>query len=130
MFDYALSVKQDGFGPLPPLEESYPTMTVVQGDPQQSGRVDLASEENGIFAGVWECTAGSFDIVYSFNELATILAGHIIVTDADGARHEFKAGDSFLAVQGERVNWEIVEDMRKSYFLWIDPDNAVPAVRA
>lgn len=129
MHAYPLSVTQDGLEQLPPLEESYLSMTVVRGDPKQSGRVDLEAGASGIYSGVWECTEGSFDVIYPFHEIATILSGHLIVTDSEGTRHDFRAGDSFLAVQGEQVNWDVVEDVRKSYFLWIDPANPVPPVR-
>lgn len=110
---------------LPPLTESYPTMEILAGDPRQSGRADVVADDGNVYAGVWECTKGSFRIEYPFTELATILAGQIVVTHENGERHELGVGDSFLVHQGETVTWEVVEDMRKSYFLFVQA--AVPA---
>ena len=115
----------EGLEPLPPLVESYPKMEILAGDPRQSGRLDVASDDGTVYAGVWECTKGSFRIEYPFTELATILAGRIVVTHETGERHELSAGDSFLVHQGETVTWDVVEDMRKSYFLIVA--SAVPA---
>lgn len=44
------------------------------------------------------------------------------MTDSDGVRHELTAGDSFLVRQGGTVTWEILEDMRKSYFLFAEAE--------
>ena len=125
MHVYRSAAQEQGMEALPPLSESYPTMEILSGDPRQSGRIDVSGEDDALFAGVWECTKGSFRFTYTFTELATILAGRIAVTDAEGARHELAVGDSFLVEQGETVTWEILEDMRKSYFLFAEA--GVPA---
>lgn len=124
---YRPLAEEQGLEPLPPLTESYPTMEILAGDPRQSGRLDVAGEDGSLYAGVWECTRGSFRVTYPFTELATILAGHIVVTDDTGGRHELRVGDSWLVRQGETVTWEIVEDMRKSYFLFIEAEVPAPA---
>jgi uncharacterized protein len=120
MHVYRPAAPEEGLEPLPPLPESYPTIEILSGNPQQRGRLDVSDQEGALFAGVWECTRGSFRYQYTFTELATILTGRIAVTDSDGARHELVAGDSFLVRQGETVTWEILEDMRKSYFLFAE----------
>jgi uncharacterized cupin superfamily protein len=125
MHVYQLAAQEQGIEALPPLSESYPTMEILSGDPRQSGRLDVSGEDGALYAGVWECTRGSFRFTYTFTELATILTGRIAVTDAQGTRHELGVGDSFLVRQGETVTWEILEDMRKSYFLFAEAE--VPA---
>jgi uncharacterized cupin superfamily protein len=125
MYVYCQAAHEQGLDQLPPLTESYPTMEILSGDPRQSGRVDVSDQDGALSGGVWECTRGSFRFTYTFTELATLLEGRIAVTDADGVRHELAAGDSFLVRQGETVTWEILEDMRKTYFLFAEAD--VPA---
>lgn len=120
MYVYRPAAPEQGLEPLPPLSESYPTIEILSGDPRQSGRVDVSDQEGALFAGVWECTQGSFRYEYTFTELATILKGSIAVTDSGGVRHELGVGDSFLVRQGETVTWEVLEDMRKSYFLFAE----------
>jgi uncharacterized cupin superfamily protein len=59
--------------------------------------------------------------------MSTILDGRIIVTDESGTSVTLAQGDSFFVGQGETVEWEIIEDMRKSHFTFFDLSVAVPA---
>ena len=52
MLDFSQRKSQTGLEPWPSLTES--GATIVDGDPQQSGRVDYGSMETPIISGVWE----------------------------------------------------------------------------
>ena len=128
MYSYKLNRRLELLDELPPLTESYPTMTVLEGNPVQSGRIDYLKCSDTVMAGEWCCTRGRFRLSYPFAEMATILDGRIIVTDEIGISVALERGDSFFVGQGETVEWEIIEDMRKSHFTFID--EAVPVVTA
>ncbi len=128
MQTYKLNRKLELLDKLPPLTESYPTITVLEGNPVQSGRFDYSKCSDTVIAGEWCCTRGRFRLLYPFAEMATILDGRIIVTDESGISITLERGDSFFVGQGETAEWEIIEDMRKSYFLFID--ESAPVIMA
>lgn len=108
------------------LETSFPGLEVLDGNPKQSGREDFASPDGRFSAGVWECTKGRFRITYPMDEIATLLKGRLVITDESGA-NPLGPGDSFFVAAGETLTWEIVETVRKSYFLYTRPAKAAKA---
>ncbi len=118
MLDYAQNSPQDaGIEPWHPLTEI--GAEILDGNPQQSGRVDYGSLETPLIAGVWECTKGSFKATYPWNELATILEGSITITFPDGSEHNFGPGDTHFAQKGDTVTWRINSaKVRKSFFIY------------
>ncbi len=117
MLDFSQSKSQSGIEPWPPLAEI--GANVLEGDPQQSGRVDFGSMETPIISGVWECTQGKFQISYPWNEMATILEGSVTITDASGNAVTYNPGDSHFAVKGEQVTWNITSPkVRKCFFIY------------
>ena len=117
MLDYAQDISQSGFEPWCSLDNL--GAEIVSGNPQQRERLDYGSPETALMAGVWECTQGSFTLTYSFNELATILAGKITITFPDGSDHSFGPGDTHFAQKGDTVTWTIhTGKVRKSFFIY------------
>ena len=50
-----------------------------------------------------------------------MLSGRVRVTWLEsGATEEFAAGDSFFTREGERVVWDVVEDVTKVFFSYSD----------
>jgi uncharacterized cupin superfamily protein len=109
------------------LEASFPDLVVLKGKPRQSGREDFASPDGAFSAGVWECTTGSFRITYPMDEIATLLKGKLVITDERGRKTTLEAGDSFFVAKGETLTWDIIEPVRKSYFLYMPPAKAAKA---
>ncbi len=109
------------------LEESFPGLVVLSGNPRQCGREDFASPDGAFSAGIWECTKGNFRITYPMDEIATLLKGKLIITDEQGRRTTLEAGDSFFVAEGETLTWEIIETVRKSYFLYMSPAKGAKA---
>jgi len=87
---------------------------VIRGTPEASGRIDDSGPTWRV--GVWRCTAGAFDCNEPGDELQTILSGRVRIVRADGSEHEFGPGDTMFTYQGERVTWDVIEDVTKVFF--------------
>lgn len=74
-------------------------------------------ERDGLYAGIWESTPGTWRVEYEEWEYCHILSGHSILTEDGGAVHELRAGDSFLIRPGFRGTWQVVETTRKDYVI-------------
>ncbi|GMI33021.1 hypothetical protein TeGR_g7705 [Tetraparma gracilis] len=87
------------------------------GSAQLRGRV--ISRENGVTSGVWECGAGSFEVLSRVNtETIYILSGSVILTDLlarPQKKRTLNAGDSAVLEFGSSVRWEVPELVRKFY---------------
>jgi uncharacterized cupin superfamily protein len=98
------------------LEDWGPRAGADSGDPQMSGRIFY--EGNGVQIGVWECTPGGWAIKdRPDHETVQILAGRAILTNADGSSSELSAGDVLTLPKGWSGRWDIVETVRKLYFI-------------
>ncbi len=87
---------------------------VIRGEPEASGRIDDSGPTWRV--GVWRCTAGTFDCNEPGDELQTILSGRVRIVRADGSEHEFGPGDSMFTYLGERMRWDVIEDVTKVFF--------------
>jgi uncharacterized cupin superfamily protein len=81
-------------------------------------RRDTASWKWGVYAGnkvaFWESEAGvlrSFN--YPLDEFSYVLEGSVVMTDADGTRHEFGVGDTFLLPNGWVGTWDMKTHFKK-----------------
>lgn len=116
MLDYTELKDKGGLLPWPPLE-SLPFAKVISGKPTHSGRFDLGGFGCRTMAGVWEGTPGKFEYTYPGDEICTLLSGKLRVTDQSGKVHNYKAGDTFFTRKGEFAVWEILETVRKVFFI-------------
>ncbi|PZQ17855.1 MAG: hypothetical protein DI565_03735 [Ancylobacter novellus] len=90
---------------------------IVDGTCEQVLDVFLASEKGNFLAGVWSCTPGTMKLTdYPFNEMAVIIEGRIIVTEADsGAVTEFGPGEALAIRKGFRGLWTMPEPVLKRF---------------
>lgn len=100
---------------LPPLAQT-DGYEVLDGNPIASIRFDSGSVGTAHRLGVWHCTVGRFACTEKGDELQTILGGSLSLTGEDGVRLSFSSGDSFYTTKGERVVWEIHDDVTKVFF--------------
>ena len=78
----------------------------------------FATPDEKILTGVWECAPAREDIeAYPVHEMMVVISGSLTLTDADGNRDTFTAGDVFFIPKGTRVLWEITEKLRKFYMI-------------
>jgi uncharacterized cupin superfamily protein len=87
-----------------------------KGDPQIA--VADVSDTDGIQVGVWECTPGGWPVVDRPNtEVATILSGKAIITDANGTERTLVEGSVVTLPKGWTGRWDVVETTRKVYVI-------------
>ena len=116
MKSYRRDEAQDGLELWPFPEDGPSEYRVVRGNPLASGRLDLGSGDSVHRMGVWACTAGAFECVERGDELQTVLEGRVRIVRADGTSDVFGPGDSFFTRKGERVVWDVLEDVKKVFF--------------
>ncbi len=93
----------------------------LEADPDKPADLDsvwryAALGSRTLESGVWEASAATWaETGYPVEEVCVMLAGHLRLTDADGAVHDLRQGDAFHLPRGWAGTWEVVEDMRKFY---------------
>jgi hypothetical protein len=115
---YKQSSSQTGLELWPKFEEAGDE--VLEGNPQQSGRVDWGNIEGPVAVGIWECTPGTARGTYAFSELCMIRQGRVTITDGNGKQTTFGPGDSFFVAQGETLTWDIHETVQKTFLIHVD----------
>ena len=88
---------------------------LIAGDPVFTSW-DVEDRE-GLYAGLWQSTPGSWRVAYDEWEYCHILSGHSVLTADDGTRHELRAGDSIVIRPGFRGVWEVLETTLKDYVI-------------
>jgi hypothetical protein len=74
-------------------------------------------EEGNWIAGTWECEPGKMELDLDLMEFCHLLEGHWILTSESGQVTEIKAGDSWVFPRGWKGTSEVVEKVRKVYFI-------------
>ena len=116
MQSYRLGEIQGDLETWPFVEGGPSEYRVLRGDPRACGRLDLGAGDGVHRMGVWTCTAGAFECVERGDELQTILEGRLRIVREDGASFELGPGDSFFTRKGERLVWDVLEDVKKVFF--------------
>lgn len=88
---------------------------VLAGDPVHS--TWNLEETDGLFCGLWQSTPGKWRVSYAEWEYIRILAGHSVLTDADGRQTHLRAGDSWIIRPGFEGTWEVLETTLKDYVI-------------
>ncbi|NKB36454.1 MAG: DUF861 domain-containing protein [Gammaproteobacteria bacterium] len=74
-------------------------------------------EQDNLYAGTWECAPGTLKLDLDVMEFCHLLSGHWILTSESGQITEIKAGDSWVFPNGWKGKAEVIETVRKVYFL-------------
>ena len=115
MHKYPKEAIPDGLEPWP-FDNPDSDYRIINGNPQASGRLDYGANDADTRLGIWACTRGVFECTELGDELQTLLSGRLILTRADGESIECGPGDSIFTKRGERVIWDIREDVTKVFF--------------
>jgi uncharacterized cupin superfamily protein len=91
------------------------------GKPVAKGMVIARSDDRRAFTGVWECTPGTFDWTYTWDETISVVAGRVTITDLGGEPRVFTTGDVVHFPVGLHATWTVHETVRKVYAL-ISPE--------
>ena len=97
-------------------EVEYPSPEkLISGDPEFT--TWNVEDRDGLFAGIWQSTPGKWHVQYDEWEYFSILQGHSVLTDADGAETHLKAGDRMILRPGYAGTWEVLETTVKDYVI-------------
>ena len=79
-------------------------------------------QEGNQYAGTWECEPGTLKLDLELTEFCHLLEGHWILTSESGQVTEVRAGDSWVFPSGWKGTAEVVEKVRKVYFMITDEE--------
>lgn len=74
-------------------------------------------ERDGLYAGRWQATPGTWRVIYEEWEYCHILDGLSILTEEGGTPRRLGAGDSVVIRPGFVGTWEVVETTLKDYVI-------------
>ena len=117
MHKYPLNNIEQGLEPWP-FDSEASHYNIIRGNPIASGRLDIGTNEGQHRMGIWCCTEGAFTCTEVGDELQTIVRGRLILTRDDGKSIDCGPGDSIFTRKGERVTWDIQEDVTKVFFTY------------
>ncbi len=117
MRHYKLNSIEENLEPWP-FEREGSRYKIISGNPKASGRLDIGSSDGQHRMGIWCCTAGAFTCTEVGDELQTIIRGHLTLTREDGESLSCGPGDSIFTRKGERLTWDIKEDVTKVFFTY------------
>ncbi|WP_454726466.1 MULTISPECIES: cupin domain-containing protein [Cupriavidus] len=95
-----------------PIEPAW----IRSGAPQSRAALHSRAIDGLASTNLWECTAGTFQWYYGWEETVVILEGKVQVTDADGRAHVLRAGDIAYFPANTTWLWEIDGYVRKVAF--------------
>ncbi|MGS1036236.1 cupin domain-containing protein [Burkholderia glumae] len=77
-----------------------------------------AGKSRGYVVGWWEGKVGSVEFpATEADEAVWLVEGRIALTDVEGNRREYSAGQGYLLPAGFAGRWETLEDAKKFYVL-------------
>jgi uncharacterized cupin superfamily protein len=88
---------------------------ILSGAPQWRSWIYLA--EAGMTSGVWESTPGRWTIVYDKWEFLRVIEGRGVVRGNDGSVLSLAPGTTAIIRPGFTGTWEVLETMRKHFFV-------------
>ena len=115
MQKYALNDAPDSLEAWP-FDNPASDYRILRGDPQASGRLDHDDPAGSCRLGIWACTVGAFECTELGDELQTIIRGRLVLTRVGGESIDCGPGDRIFTRKGERVIWDIREDVTKVFF--------------
>ena len=101
-----------------PFEGETSDYQILRGNPQASGRLDIGDNNGKHRMGIWKCSEGAFTCTETGDELQTIIRGHLLLIREDGESISCKPGDSIFTRKGERLTWDIKEEVTKVFFTY------------
>lgn len=92
--------------------------SIKEGAPVQKAQSAYEGTDNRAEAGMWESTAGSWNVnVAGYTEFCVLLEGQVIIHDEAGNENVFNAGDSLVMEDGFKGVWHVPNYVRKYFFI-------------
>ena len=88
---------------------------ILRGDPRTKTWILDETPDGKQFSGVWECTPGSWRVVYDEWEFCSFIAGLSVITEDGKPPMTVRAGDTVIFRPGFLGVWEVLETTRKLF---------------
>lgn len=88
----------------------------VHGDPGASGKTVFESNDRQITGGIWKCSPGIFDLTFTWDEMALLLEGELIIEEPSERKTQILPGDFFFVPRGAKTRWTVVKPLKKLFF--------------
>ena len=100
-----------------PFDNPASNYRVTRGTPETYGRIDQGGPGHTTRFGIWRCTEGAVECTEQGDELMTVLSGRCrIIRHSDGETRELGPGDTLFVHDGDRVTWDVSEEVTKVFF--------------
>lgn len=90
---------------------------VVQGDTHHETQMRFTSDDGTFLAGTWTSTPGRWHAFADRDEFCYFLSGHAQLISEDSTVQDFRAGDSFLILNGFVGYWNVLETTTKHFVI-------------
>ncbi|MDB5336675.1 MAG: hypothetical protein JWN70_2294 [Planctomycetaceae bacterium] len=90
---------------------------IIEGLPMASGTILLQSADKKMSYGAWECTAGRFQWIFSWDEFVHIQEGEVIIHEEGSPTHHLRRGDLAHFPLGLKTVWHVPHYVRKVFTL-------------
>ena len=117
MVQFRMSADSEAIQKMVPSDMT-PAEAFTTSDHTERNHCFYQTDDESLLAGIWEC-APCREVFESYpvNEMMTVLAGSVSITNEAGEVETFTTGSSFFIPKGAKVIWEITETLRKHYFI-------------
>lgn len=113
MAEHFLKFDKDGIA----VETGAPAKEKIKSGRPSNKTWNIEDDGNGLYAGIWESTAGEWEIDYTEWEFLHILEGVSVLTEDGCEPVKLVAGDSFVIRPGFKGRWKVVEPTKKHYVI-------------
>ena len=95
----------------------------VSGNPLRTTFEHFLAANGQLSAGIWACEPGAWQIAFAPDkyEFFNVIEGRIRISDAQGQAAEFGPGEACIIPAGFTGTFEVLEAVRKYYFLVEQP---------
>ena len=92
--------------------------SIVQGNPEGSGRITFQTGDKLVTGGIWGCSPGTIDLTFGWDEMAYLLEGELTIQHQHtGEQTHVKPGDFFFSPKGTQSRWVVEKPVKKLFFL-------------
>jgi uncharacterized cupin superfamily protein len=98
------------------LMDTTDPLVIVGDKPLQHDNLFFTNDSGNMYIGMWDSTTLDSEMrPFPWHELVQLLEGEVLITEADGSRHRFVAGDAFFIPMGTVCRWQISGYVKKLY---------------
>ncbi len=111
------TVKIDEGSSVQLTEFPIPEEQILEGEPVARIWIGAQSSDLKVTQGVWDCTAGTFNWDYTWDEFVMILDGEATIEEEGGEQYTVRAGDFVHFPLGLKTKWHVSKYVKKTFTL-------------